>query len=234
MKLLKNVNFYGRRRGKKLSKLQVYYIKNYLPKITPKGITRTENPTRTETQIKNIFGEKRPLWLEVGFGGGEHLLSMAQKYPNVGIIGCEPYVNGVAMLLPRLVKKNLENVRLFMDDARILFEVLPDLSISKLFLLFPDPWPKKRHRRRRFINKENIELLKRILKIDALIYIATDVNEYSRYVLETFNDERSFQWMAESASDWRNPWKDWENTRYFLKAERSGKPTTFLIFRKIL
>ena len=161
------------------------------------------------------------------------MLSIAKKNSNIGIIGCEPYRNGVAMLLPRLSKANLNKVRVFMDDARILLEVLPDASITKLFLLFPDPWPKTRHKQRRFINKENLEILKRVLKTDALIYIATDVNDYTKHVLQIFNNEDNFEWQADSASDWRNPWTDWENTRYFSKAKLSGRKTTFMIFRKL-
>ncbi len=233
MTTVKQLNFYGRRRGKKLSKIQSNYIKTYLPKISLAGISYSDNPTRCKIKIKEVFGNRCQVWLEIGFGGGEHLLSIAKKNQDVGIIGCEPYLNGVAMLLPRLANENLKKVRIFMDDARILLEVLPDSSISKLFLLFPDPWPKKRHKQRRFINKNNLENFKRILKIGSLIYIATDVNEYVRHALETFKNEDAFVWMAESASDWRNPWEDWENTRYHAKAETSGKKTTFLIFKRI-
>lgn len=233
MRNAKHLNFYGRRRGKKISKIQNYYISTFLPKVSLLGASYNENPNRKKLSLKEIFGEECAVWLEIGFGGGEHLLSIAKKNKKIGIIGCEPYLNGVAMFLPRLVKENLGRVRVFMDDARILFEVLPDLSISKLFLLFPDPWPKTRHKRRRFINRENIKIFERILKLDGLIYIATDVNEYAKHVLENFNNQAGFEWLAETASDWRNPWKDWEETRYFSKAKRSGRKTTFMIFRKI-
>ena len=233
MRTAKHLNFYGRRRGKKLSKLQNYYIKNFLPDICVKGISYDENPDRHKVTAKKIFNENCPIWLEIGFGGGEHLLSIAKKNRNIGIIGCEPYLNGVAMFLPRLAEEKLSKVKVFMDDARILLEVLPDVSISKLFLLFPDPWPKNRHKQRRFINVENLKVFERILKIDALIYIATDVNSYVKHVLEMFNNHSGFDWVADSADDWRNSWEDWENTRYFSKAKLSGRQITFLIFKRI-
>ena len=233
MRTAKHLNFYGRRRGKKLSKLQNHYIKNFLPDISLKGVSYDENPNRHKVTAKKIFNENCPIWLEIGFGGGEHLLSIAKKNRNIGIIGCEPYLNGVAMFLPRLAEEKLSKVKVFMDDARVLLEVLPDLSISKLFLLFPDPWPKTRHKQRRFINAENLKVFERILKIDALIYIATDVNSYVKHVLEIFNHHSGFDWVADSADDWRNPWDDWENTRYFSKAKLSGRQITFLIFKRI-
>ena len=233
MKTGKYLNYYGRRRGKKLSKVQNDYMTNYLPKVTPKNISWHENPDRKKLKIEEIFGETCAVWLEIGFGGGEHLLSIARKNRNIGIIGCEPYRNGVAMMLPRLAKENLSKVKVYMDDARILFEVLPNFSIAKIFLLFPDPWPKLRHKQRRFINKENLEAFKRILSVNALIHIATDVNEYARHVLETFNNDESFEWVAESANDWRNPWKDWEQTRYSNKASLYGRNTIFMIFKRL-
>lgn len=233
MRTSKYFNFYGRKRGKKLSKLQDDFISTYLPKISMPGISYEENPKRGKLKIKQIFGDSSPVWLEIGFGGGEHLLSIAKKNRNINILGCELYRNGVAMLLPRLSKENLNNVRVVMDDARVLLEVLPNSSITRLYLLFPDPWPKTRHKQRRFINKDNLKILTRILKTNGLIYIATDVNDYTKHILQIFNDEVNFKWEAESPTDWRNPWRDWENTRYFCKAKSSGRKTTFMIFRKL-
>ena len=233
MRIGKHFNFYGRKRGKKLSKLQEHYILTYLPKIALDKVSFGENPNRSKLELTEIFDENYPICLEIGFGGGEHLLSIAKKNKNVGFIGCEPYINGVAMLLPRLFKEDLKNVRIYMGDARMLFEVLPDCSITNLFLLFPDPWPKARHKKRRFISKENLNVLKRVLKLDGLIFIATDVGDYAKHVLETFNQAGNFEWLAESANDWRHPWKDWERTRYYLKAEKSGRETIFLTFRKV-
>lgn len=160
------------------------------------------------------------------------MLSLAKENKNNSFIGCEPYLNGVAMLLPRLAKENLTNVKIFMDDARMLFEVLPDASVEKLFLLFPDPWPKLKHKQRRFISKKNIEFFKKILKSEGLVYIATDVEEYTRHVLETFKNDNNFSWEAKSANDWRKPWKNWVSTRYYEKAKLAGRKITFLIFKR--
>lgn len=225
-------NFYGRRRGKKLSGHQKEYILNYLPKVTLYGVSHSENPRRKIINLDEIFHNKYPVWLEIGFGGGEHLLSLAKKNKNIGFIGCEPYLNGVAMLLPRLAQENLTNVKILMDDARMLFEVLPDSSVEKLFLLFPDPWPKVRHKQRRFISKENLEFLKKILKSQALVYIASDVDDYIRHVLEIFNNDINFSWEANSAYDWRQPWEDWLDTRYYEKAKLAERKITFLIFKR--
>ena len=136
------------------------------------------------------------------------------------------------MLLPRLAQENLTNVKILMDDARMLFEVLPDSSVEKLFLLFPDPWPKVRHKQRRFISKENLEFLKKILKSQALVYIASDVDDYIRHVLEIFNNDINFSWEANSAYDWRQPWEDWLDTRYYEKAKLAERKITFLIFKR--
>ena len=225
-------NFYGRRRGKKLSERQKAYILNYLPKVTLVGISQYANPNREKINLKEVFHQEHPVWLEIGFGGGEHILSLAKANKNIGFIGCEPYLNGVAMLLPRLAQENLNNVKIFMDDARLLFEVLPNSSVEKLFLLFPDPWPKLRHKQRRFISEKNIEFFRTILKCGGLLYIATDVDEYARHVLECFNSDINFSWEAKSAADWRKPWKDWVGTRYYEKAKLSRRKITFLVFKR--
>ena len=136
------------------------------------------------------------------------------------------------MLLPRLAKEELTNVKIFLDDARILLEVLPDASVEKIFLLFPDPWPKLRHQRRRFISKKNLKVCKRVLKSGGFIYIATDVEEYKRHILESFNNDTNFTWEANSAGDWRQPWKDWVDTRYYEKAKLFGRKSTFFIFKR--
>ena len=226
-------NFYGRRRGKKISSLQRNHLDKFLPAITPLGIDYEENPNRKKISFIEIFGSDCPVWIEVGFGGGEHLLSIAKENRDVGFIGCEPYINGVAMFLPKLLSSNLSNVRVIMDDARILFEVVPNSSVSKLFLLFPDPWPKRRHNRRRFINTESLKTLKRILKSDGLLYVATDVDEYVRHVLEKLCVEKEFEWIADGPDDWRKPWRGWKSTRYAEKATSLGKKITYLIFRRI-
>ena len=230
---LQRYNFYGRKHGKKLSKLQKHYITEFLPAIAPIGVSYAENPNREKISFSNIFGADCPVWIEVGFGGGEHLLSIAEKNTDIGFIGCEPYRNGVAKLLPKLFLAKLTNVRILMDDARILFDVIPAGSVSKIFILFPDPWPKQRHSARRFINPESIRNMRRILKRNGLLYVATDAMLYVRHVLENVFKEEGFEWSAEHPEDWRKPWPGWQQTRYCKKAILDGKKITYLVFRRI-
>ncbi|TMV44738.1 tRNA (guanosine(46)-N7)-methyltransferase TrmB, partial [Thioclava sp. BHET1] len=155
-------NFYGRRHGKTLRGAQRDYLGD-LGELAPKGITREENPERSPLDLPALFGGARPVWLEVGFGGGEHMVHMAARYPEVGIIGCEPYINGVAMLLGKIRRAGVTNLAVHPGDARDLLDVLPEGSLSKAFLNYPDPWPKKRHWRRRFVTQEHLVPLARAL-----------------------------------------------------------------------
>lgn len=166
-------NFYGRFKGKTLRDSQKEYLETDLKDYTPKGVTWEENPDRTPLDLAALFGD-RDIWLEVGFGGGEHMVHQAVQNPDVGIIGCEPFINGVAMLLGKLREAKVENVAIHPGDVRDMFDVLPDASISRAFLLYPDPWPKKRHHRRRFVTPEHLEPLARVLKPGAIFRVAAD------------------------------------------------------------
>ena len=226
-------NFYGRVHGKTLSDKQVDHLENTLPKIAPKGVSWEENPDRDPIDLVSLFGDNRPVWLEIGFGGGEHLLHMAKTYPDVGIIGCEPFVNGVAMLVPRIAEQGVSNARVHMGDARDVLDVLPAASLDKAFLLYPDPWPKKRHYRRRFVNREFIDPLARALKSGAEFRVATDIEDYVRQTLEVVAAHPDFEWLAEGPQDWRNPWQDWTRTRYEAKAVREDRTPHYLTFRRV-
>ena len=153
-------NFYGRIKGKALNAAQNRYLEEELPRLSVAGITREENPERTPLDMQELAGG-RPLWLEIGFGGGEHLVHQALQNPDVQFLGVEPYVNGVAMLLGKMRKAGVRNIKLHMGDARNLMDVLPDEAVSKAFLLYPDPWPKLRHHRRRFVTPEHLIPLNR-------------------------------------------------------------------------
>jgi tRNA (guanine-N7-)-methyltransferase len=225
-------NFYGRTRGKALRKGQVAHLQTTLKALTPPGVGWGENPARHPLDLKALFGDDRPVWLEIGFGGGEHLLHMAQTYPEVGIIGCEPYINGVAMLVPRIAEQGVKNARVLHGDARDLLDVLPAGSLEKAFLLYPDPWPKKRHHKRRFVNPENIDPLARALKSGAEFRVATDIKDYVRHTLEHMTARDDFAWLAEGPEDWRQPWADWHRTRYEAKAIREGRTPHYMTFRK--
>ena len=167
-------NFYGRLKGKHLRASQQAYLDEDLAGFSPGAIDCETNPDRTPLDLAALFG-RRPVWLEVGFGGGEHMVHQAAAHPEVGIIGCEPYINGVAMLLGKLRAAKVQNLRIHPGDVRDLFDVLPAQSLDKAFVLYPDPWPKKRHHRRRFVTPDYLGPLARAMKPGAELRIATDI-----------------------------------------------------------
>ena len=223
-------NFYGRVKGKSLRPSQETYLEEDLAKLSPGAVDWEVNPERENLDLQAMFGGK-PVWLEIGFGGGEHLVHQAATHPQMGIIGCEPYINGVAMLLGKIRQAGVENLKVYPGDARNMFDVLPDESIDKAFLNYPDPWPKTRHHRRRFVTQEHLEPLARVLKPGAEFRVATDIPDYVRQTLQEV-PKAGFEWLAEGPSDWRAPWDDWISTRYEQKALREGRTPHYLTFRK--
>jgi tRNA (guanine-N7-)-methyltransferase len=224
-------NFYGRLKGKSLKPAQERYLAEDLPKRALTGVSPEENVARTPLDLGALFGG-RPLWLEVGFGGGEHMVHQATANPGTAIIGCEPYVNGVAMALGKMRHAGVENIHLHPGDVRDLFDVLPDGCLQRAFLLYPDPWPKARHHRRRFVTPEHLQPLARVLAPGAIFRVATDIPDYVRQTLEEV-PRHGFEWLAQSAEDWRAPWGDWISTRYEQKALREGRVPHYLTFRRI-
>ena len=223
-------NFYGRRRGKHLRESQEAYLEEDLAALSPGPVGWDVNPGRRALDLPALFGG-REVWLEVGFGGGEHMVHQASLHPSAGIIGCEPYINGVAMLLGKIRRAGVDNLRVHPGDARDLFDVLPDASIARAFLLYPDPWPKKRHHRRRFVTPEHLAPLARVLKPGAEFRVAPDIPDYVRQTLEEV-PRAGFDWLAEGPGDWRRPWGDWISTRYEQKALREGRVPHYLPFRR--
>ena len=223
-------NFYGRRKGKHLRESQKVYLDQDLAALSPGPVGWDVNPARTALDPAAIFGG-RELWLEIGFGGGEHMVHQAARHPKSGIIGCEPYINGVAMLLGKIRAAGVDNLRVHPGDARDLFDVLPEASVSRAFLLYPDPWPKKRHHRRRFVTPEHLVPLARVLRPGAILRVATDIPDYVRQTLEQV-PRHGFEWLAEGPADWRAPWDDWIPTRYEQKALREGRVPHYLTFRR--
>lgn len=223
-------NFYGRLKGKSLKKSQQGYIEQDLDGLSPGPVSWEDNPQRTPLDLKGLFDSK-PVWLEIGFGGGEHLVHQAAQNSDVGIIGCEPYINGVAMLLGKIRRAGVGNLAIHPGDVRDMFDVLPPESIDRAFLLYPDPWPKARHHRRRFVTPEHLEPLARVLKPGAVFRVATDIEDYVRQTLEQV-PQFGFEWLAEGPEDWRQPWGDWLSTRYEQKALREGRTPHYLTFRK--
>ncbi|MHA7875073.1 tRNA (guanine(46)-N(7))-methyltransferase TrmB [Roseivivax sp.] len=223
-------NFYGRLKGKGLRRAQEAYLEEDLASYAPGAVDWEANPERAPLDLKAALGD-RPVWLEVGFGGGEHLVHQALANPGTGIIGCEPYINGVAMLLGKLRENPAGNVRIHPGDVRDLFDVLPEDCLDKCFLLYPDPWPKKKHHRRRFVTPEHLEPLARAMKPGAEFRVATDIPDYVRQTLQEV-PRAGFRWQAEGPEDWRRPWDDWLSTRYEQKALREGRTPHYLTFIK--
>lgn len=170
--------------------------------------------------------------LEIGFGGGEHLCAGARIGPETGFIGCEPFLNGVAKLVRAIDTHQLANVRVHDGDARDLLRWLPDDSIDRIDLLYPDPWPKRRHWKRRFVNRATLDEFARVLKRDGLFRFASDIDSYVSWTLLEIRRHRAFAWQARSADDWRTPWAGWPGTRYEAKALREGRHPAYLTFRK--
>ena len=219
-------NFYGRVHGKTLRPSQKAYLAEDLARLSLTGITREDNPSRQRVDLKAALGG-RPLWLEVGFGGGEHLVHMAARYPDVGIIGCEPFVNGIAMLLGKIRAAGVENLALHPGDVRDLFDVAPDAVFEKAFLNYPDPWPKARHHRRRFVTPGYLAGLHRVLVPGAEFRVATDIPDYVRQTLEEV-PAAGFDLLDQGGA----PWGDWLSTRYEQKALREGRVPHYLTFRR--
>ncbi len=223
-------NFYGRRHGKTLKESQRRYLEEDLAALSPGPVSWEDNPRRQPLDMAARFGGK-PVWLEIGFGGGEHMVHQAALHPEVEIIGCEPFINGVAMLLGKIRRAGVGNLAVYPGDVRDLFDVLPDASISRAFLLYPDPWPKKRHHRRRFVTPEHLEPLARVMRPGAIFRVATDIPDYVRQALQQV-PRHGFEWLAEGPEDWRRPWEDWLPTRYEQKALREGRTPHYLTFRR--
>ena len=218
-------NFYGRIRGKTLRASQKTYLAEDLGPLTLQGVTREDNPARQNVDLRR-FGQK-PIWLEVGFGGGEHLVHMAAANPQAGLIGCEPFVNGIAMLLGKVRSAGLTNLAIHPGDVRDLFEVLADGVLQRVFLNYPDPWPKHRHHRRRFVTPGYLDALARVTAPGAEFRIATDIADYVRQALEEV-PRAGFDLVAQGGI----AWGDWPSTRYEQKALRENRLPHYLTFRR--
>ena len=223
-------NFYGRRHGKTLRDSQRSFLDEDLARLSPGPVSWEENPGRRPLDPAALFGGA-PLWLEIGFGGGEHMVHQAVQNPGVGLIGCEPFINGVAMLLGRIRAAGVHNIRIHPGDARDLFDVLPEGSVARAFLLYPDPWPKTRHHRRRFVTPEHLQPLARVMAPGAELRIATDIRDYVRQTVQEV-PRAGFVLQGAGPADWCTPWPDWTPTRYERKALREGRAPHYLTFHR--
>jgi tRNA (guanine-N7-)-methyltransferase len=222
------LDWHGRRHGRRLTSHRQGLVAERLP------LLRIPLPPEAHTIDPAVLFPQRPsaIWLEVGFGNGEHLVEQARRHPEVGFIGSEVFVNGVASLLRHIERLGLTNIRIFDNDARLLLRSLPAASIARMFLLFPDPWPKVRHAKRRFIGPANLPVLAHLLADGAELRIATDDPGYVRWTLRQLCDLREFSWLAKRSRDWREPPDDWVETRYQRKAVAAGRRPIFLRFER--
>jgi tRNA (guanine-N7-)-methyltransferase len=219
--------FFGRRKGHKLRPNQQRLIDTLLPRL---AVDLTQPAPAT---LKALFpGAVGDVQLEIGFGGGEYLTAQAQSELNKGFIGVEPFVNGMAKALAAIASKDLRNVRLHFDDAADLIGWLPQHSLARIDLIHPDPWPKRRHWKRRFVQDEMVARLARILRPGGEFRFVTDIADYAAWTLQRLLRSREFEWTAECADDWRKPWPGFLQTRYNVKAERQDRAACFLIFRR--
>ena len=213
---------FGRIGGRALSARQQGLVDTLLPYLSvPETDPEALEPTSLfDPPVKEV-------WLEIGFGGGEHLTGQAARHPSIGFIGCEPFIEGMAKALGQIEDGGLTNIRLHMDDARPVIAQLAPRSIARVFILFPDPWPKKRQQKRRLIQPEFLDALAGVLKRGGQVRFATDVKSYADEALAHFVDHPAFTWTAQKADDWRTPSKDHLTTRYETKKLGDCAPVWF-------
>ena len=226
---------FGRKRGRKPSPRQAQLVEEVLPRVAVdlsapfSQLSYSPAPSGRLPEWEPEGAGKR-LFLEIGFGGAEHLIWQAMNNPGVMLIGCEPFLDGAVKALSAIDEHGLNNIRLHADDARPLLRWLPPASLDRVFILFPDPWPKKKHVKRRLVSKPMLDLLARVMKPGAELRIGTDIGDYARTLLLAFQQTPGFVWTATAPSDWRERPADWPPTRYEAKAIREGRRRYFLTF----
>jgi tRNA (guanine-N7-)-methyltransferase len=219
--------FFGRRKGHPLKPRQAALFDTLLPRV---ALDLTK-PAPADLRV--LFAGVDDVRLEIGFGGAEHLIREAQAHPHVGFIGTDAFINGVAKALVAIDENKLDNIRLHCGDASELIDWLPDAALSRVDLLYPDPWPKRRHWKRRFIQDDSLKQLARILKPGGELRFATDIADYAAYALARVLRSPDFMWTAQAASDWRLPWQGFAGTRYEAKAKREGRVPAYFTFCKL-
>jgi len=223
----KSAGFFGRRHGKALRARQADALATLMPRY---GLDLEQPPP---PRLESLFtAPVQRVSIEIGFGGGEHLLHRVRTEPDTGFIGVEPFVNGMAKLMAAILADPPGNLRVHNDEAAELLDWLPPASVSGLDLLYPDPWPKRRHWKRRIVSAENLDRFARILKPGARFRFASDIDSYINWTLLRVTAHPEFEWMATSADDWRNPFPGWPGTRYEAKALAAGRTCTYLTFRR--
>jgi tRNA (guanine-N7-)-methyltransferase len=220
--------FFGRRKGHALRPRQTALFETLLPRVAIDTVAAAQPP-----DLRTLFPlDVEDVRLEIGFGGGEHLLAQATEHPRTGFIGSDAFVNAIAKTLAGIEERKLANVRLHFGDAAHLIDWLPSGTLSRLDLLYPDPWPKRRHWKRRFVQDASLKQIARVLRPDGEFRFATDIPDYAAWTLERVLRSPDFVWTADKADDWRKPWPGFGGTRYEAKAMREGRKPAYFIFRK--
>ena len=220
--------FFGRRKGKPLRDQQVERMHTLLP------VLKVDLSLPPPADLRQLFPVSvDSIRLESGFGGGEHLVHRARENPSTGFIGVEPFVNSMAKLLAVVEAEGLTNIRVYDDDAVQLLDWMPANSVDHVDLLYPDPWPKKKHWKRRFVSQPNLDRFHKVLKPGGLFCFASDIDTYVNWTLQHCEKHGGFDWTARNASDWLTPYQNWPGTRYEAKARREGRSSAYLTFRKI-
>lgn len=217
---------YGRSKGKALRAAQAGRIEDLLPRVSIDVAGLKADPSAHFAECPAA------LMLEIGFGGGEHLAAQAKAHPEIGYFGVEPFLNGVAKLLAAVEADDLANVKLLRGDGRDILAALPDASLERVYLLYPDPWPKRRQRKRRIVDMTFLAEVARVLKPGCEFRFATDIDDYAGWTLARIAQQDKLVWMAEKADDWRQPWPEWHRTRYEEKAIREGRTPGYFRFVK--
>ena len=217
--------FFGRRKGKALREGQTLQMTDTLPRL--------RLPEGEIADLRTLFAQPvSAVRLEIGFGGGEHLLHRMRESPEIGFIGVEPFVNGMAKFLAVIEREGLRNIRLWDGDAALLLPQFPEGSIDAVDLLYPDPWPKRRQRKRRFVSERTLELLARVLRPGGRFRFASDIDDYVGWTLARLMASPDFDWVDENAEDWRQPYPGWVRTRYEAKAIKAGRVPSYLTARR--
>ncbi|TPW30132.1 tRNA (guanosine(46)-N7)-methyltransferase TrmB [Martelella alba] len=220
--------FFGRRKGKALRARQAHNLEEMLPRFA------LDLAADAPDDLEDLFPAGiDAIRLEIGFGGGEHLAHRAGEFPQTGFIGVEPFINSMAKLLGTIEEKGLSNIRLHDDDAVEVLDWMPAESVDHIDLLYPDPWPKKKHWKRRFVSQANLDRFHRVLKPGGRFCFASDIDSYVNWTLLHCRRHGGFAWQAREASDWTAPYENWPSTRYEAKARREGRKSAYLTFLKV-
>lgn len=219
-------SFFGRRKAKKLRGGQADLFDSLLPGLTL--------PADLPEDLSSLFGfAAREIRLEIGFGGGEHLLAAARAEPDVGFIGCEPFINGMAKMLAVIERESIANIRLWPEDAAPLLKRLPGASLGRVDLFYPDPWPKRRQRKRRFVSNGTLADIARAVRPGGSFRFASDIDDYVGWTLARLASQPALSWQPSVASDWTMPFAGWVRTRYEAKALAAGRVPSYLLVARV-